>query len=182
MIEKEELFKIGKFAKPHGVKGEISLLTTFDLLDETGAGDSDGAGAGLFLVCEMEGICVPFFIESCRYKTDNVTLVKLENVDSDEAAKVFMNQEVHISTTLMNSASSTDGITFDNFIGYKVIDEAKGYLGDITDVDESTQNILFSINYNGGELLLPAVEDFIINVDHKEKSLTTNIPDGLFDL
>ena len=34
MIKKEEVFKIGQFAKPHGIKGEIALVTDSDLLDE----------------------------------------------------------------------------------------------------------------------------------------------------
>ena len=34
MIRKEEVFKIGQFAKPHGIKGEISLVTNCDLFDD----------------------------------------------------------------------------------------------------------------------------------------------------
>ena len=44
MIKKEDVFKIGHFAKPHGIKGEITLVTDCDLFD-----DSDD----LFVVCDM---------------------------------------------------------------------------------------------------------------------------------
>ena len=44
MIKKEDVFKIGQFAKPHGIKGEITLLTTSDVFD-----DSDDP----FIVCEF---------------------------------------------------------------------------------------------------------------------------------
>ena len=74
MIKKEDVFKIGQFAKPHGIKGEITLLTTSDVFD-----DSDDP----FIVCEFEGILVPFFIEEYRYKSDSSILVKLENVNSE---------------------------------------------------------------------------------------------------
>ena len=55
MIRKEELFKIGKFTKPHGVKGEITLLTQYEGLETM---DEP------YIVCEMDGIFVPFFVES----------------------------------------------------------------------------------------------------------------------
>ena len=35
MIKKEDVFKIGQFAKPHGVKGEIALITDYDLFDDS---------------------------------------------------------------------------------------------------------------------------------------------------
>jgi 16S rRNA processing protein RimM len=173
MIKKEELFKIGQFAKPHGIKGEIALLAACDFFD-----DIDD----LYLVCEIDGIFVPFFIESYRYKTDNVTLVKLENIDSDNAVKIFINQDVYFPSEVMDASGFEGNITFDNFIGYKITDENRGCLGEISNVDDSTQNVLFSVDYNGKELLIPAVEEFIIKINHEEKSLTTNIPDGLFEL
>ena len=51
MIREEEVFKIGQFAKPHGIKGELSLVTNSDVLED--AEDP-------YIVCEMDGILVPF--------------------------------------------------------------------------------------------------------------------------
>ena len=73
MIREEEVFKIGQFAKPHGIKGELSLVTNSDVLED--AEDP-------YIVCEMDGILVPFFVADFRYKTDTVVLVKLEDVNS----------------------------------------------------------------------------------------------------
>ena len=33
MINSEDVFKIGQFAKPHGIKGEITLLIDYDVSD-----------------------------------------------------------------------------------------------------------------------------------------------------
>ena len=35
MIKEEEVFKIGKINKPHGVKGEMSFTFTDDIFDRT---------------------------------------------------------------------------------------------------------------------------------------------------
>ena len=58
MIKKDEVFKIGIFNKPHGVKGEISFTFTDDIFDRVECE---------YLVCLLDGIFVPFFIEEYRF-------------------------------------------------------------------------------------------------------------------
>ena len=72
--------------------------------------------------------------------------------------------------------------TWDSFIGYRVIDEHHGEIGEITDVDESTINVLLQIDHNGEELLLPAAEELILSADHENKTLAVSVPEGLLDL
>ena len=72
--------------------------------------------------------------------------------------------------------------TTDSFIGYRVIDEHHGEIGEITDVDESTINVLLQIDHNGEELLLPAAEELILSADHENKTLAVSVPEGLLDL
>ncbi len=162
MIREEEVFKIGQFAKPHGIKGELSLVTNSDVLED--AEDP-------YIVCEMDGILVPFFVEDFRYKTDTVVLVKLEDVNSEEDARMFVGKEDLVGD-----------MTWDSFIGYTVTDVCKGYLGEITDVDETTINVLLRVDHKGEELLIPAVEELIPEADHEARSLTVSLPEGLIEL
>ena len=73
MIRKDEVFKIGMFNKPHGVKGEISFTFTDDIFDRVD---------GEYLICLLDGIFVPFFMEEYRFRSDTTALVKLERVDT----------------------------------------------------------------------------------------------------
>ena len=54
MIKKDEVFKIGIFNKPHGVKGEISFTFRDDIFARVECE---------YLVCLLDGIFVRFFIE-----------------------------------------------------------------------------------------------------------------------
>lgn len=173
MIKKEEVFKIGQFAKPHGIKGEIALLTNSDVFE-----DSEDP----YIVCEMDGILVPFFIESYRYKSDSVILLKLESVDTEDRAREFVNREVFYALDAVDEDDLVGDMTWDSFIGYSVTDVQHGELGKIVDVDESTMNVLLQIDYQGDELLIPAVEELIMEADHQNKRLVVQIPDGLLDL
>ncbi|MDR1980125.1 MAG: ribosome maturation factor RimM [Tannerellaceae bacterium] len=173
MIKREELFRIGQFVKPHGIKGEIGLMTDGDVFEES---------ENPYIVCEIDGIFVPFFIEGYRYKTDKILLVKLENVDSEEAVRLFTNRTVYYPEAVVANNGAVSGITWDNFLGYTVFDPVYGRLGEITDVDESTINTLLQIDYKDKELLIPAADELIISADHINKSLNISIPDGLLDL
>ncbi len=174
MIGKEEVFKIGQFAKPHGVKGEISLVTNYkDLFDSM---------EDPYVVCEIDGILVPFFVEEYRDKTNTVLLVKLERVDSDESAREFMGCEVFFPLKEVGDEIPADCISWSDLVGYTVEDELHNEVGEITDVDDTTINVLLQIFHNGKDVLLPAAEELVLSLNHKDKILQVSVPEGLLSL
>ena len=171
MIKKEEVFKIGVFNKPHGVKGELSFTFTDDIFDRVD---------GEYLICLLDGILVPFFIEEYRFRSETSALVKLENVDTAEQARKFTNVEVYFTLKFVEEDDSDDIPTWGYFVGFQVKDIHYGDLGEIVAVDDSTMNVLFSIERpDGEEILLPAHEEFIVKLEKKKRRLTVEVPEGL---
>lgn len=171
MIKKEEVFKIGIINKPHGVKGEVSFTFTDDIFDRVE--DCD------YLVLLLDGILVPFFIEEYRFRSDNVALVKFEGIDSTEKARTLTNLEVYYPVKFMDDQEEISSWNY--FIGFRVEDIHHGCLGTVVDVDDATMNVLFVIENGDEEVLLPAHEEFILDIDRKKKILKVDIPDGLLD-
>lgn len=171
MIKKEEVFKIGIINKPHGVKGEVSFTFTDDIFDRVE--DCD------YLVLLLDGILVPFFIEEYRFRSDNVALVKFEGIDSTEKARTMTNVEVYYPVKFMDDQEEISSWNY--FIGFRVEDVHHGCLGTVVDVDDATMNVLFVIENGDEEVLLPAHEEFILDIDRKKKILKVDIPDGLLD-
>lgn len=169
MIKKEEVFKIGIINKPHGVKGEVSFTFTDDIFDRVE--DCD------YLVLLLDGILVPFFIEEYRFRSDNVALVKFEGIDSTEKARTLTNVEVYYPVKFMDDQEEISSWNY--FIGFRVEDIHHGCLGTVVDVDDATMNVLFVIENGDEEVLLPAHEEFILDIDRKKKILKVDIPDGL---
>jgi 16S rRNA processing protein RimM len=173
MIKREEVYRIGLFNKPHGINGELSFTFTDDVFDRV---DCD------YLVCLMDGIMVPFFIEEYRFRSDSTALVKLEGVDTAERARMFTNVEVYFPKALAESVKS-DELTWDFFVGLKIVDVNHGSLGTISEVENSTINTLFVVETPaGGELLIPAQEDFIVDIDTKKGTVMVELPEGLVDM
>ncbi len=173
MIYKEELSLIGKLTKTHGIKGELSLQVKNEYLE---------ISEFPYIVCEIDGIYVPFFVEETRPKTNLTVLVKLENIDSEPKARELTGLNVFLPKNMLDDSDISSEFGWDDFIGFSVTDETQGYLGKITAVDESTINVLFCIENNENELLIPANEDLIIEINPKEKTMLISIPDGLLNL
>lgn len=170
MIKKEEVFKIGVINKPHGVKGEVSFTFTDDIFDRV---DCE------YLILLMDGILVPFFMEEYRFRSDNVALVKFEDIDTAEQARRFTNVEVYFPKKYMDEQEDVTSWNF--FIGFRVEDIHHGYFGEITHVDDTTINVLFVIEKDGEELLLPAHEEFIVDLDRERRMMKVDVPDGLIE-
>jgi 16S rRNA processing protein RimM len=172
MIRKEEVYKIGQLTKPHGVKGEIAFSFTDDVFDRV---ECD------YLIVLLDGILVPFYLEEYRFKSDTVALVKFERIDTAEQARRFTNVEVYFPVKLAEQVADRE-LTWNYFVGFRVKELKHGDLGEITMVDESTINTLFVIDHQGTELLLPAQEEFIVNIDHEQRVMEVQVPDGLLQM
>ena len=167
MIRKEDVYKIGKLGKTHGIKGEISMQVDDDVFDRV---DAD------YLVLELDGIMVPFFMEEYRFKTDETALVKFEGIDKQERARELTGTEVFFPRELAESYDN-DELSYAQLVGYTVINSNNGKsVGTISYVDEQTINIMFELEDG---TLLPASEELIVEIDTEKKEITLDIPEGL---
>ncbi|MCD7710850.1 MAG: ribosome maturation factor RimM [Porphyromonadaceae bacterium] len=173
MITREELVKIGTFNKPHGVQGELSCTFTNTVFDRSECP---------YIVCEIDGIFVPFFIEEYRFCTETSVLMRVEDIQTEEDARLFTGRDIYFPKSYISEEEIPES-PVDYFLQFVVYDERDDYLGRIVDVDTSTANTLFVVEREGKEkLLLPATDDLIVSVDEKKKKIKMKLPEGLLDL
>jgi 16S rRNA processing protein RimM len=170
MINSDELVRIGQFRKPHGIRGEIAFSFT---------NDSFATGECDFLICEMDGIFVPFRIESYRFTSDSSAFVQLKNMDSDKKARTLAHKEVFFPLNYFRKNREDDSFSWDYFIGFTLIEEQSGKIGRIVKIDGTTINTLFIVEKGKEEILIPAVEEFIIRINENNKELIVALPEGL---
>lgn len=174
MIRTEEVYKIGKIGKPHGVKGEVSLMFSDDVFDRV---DAD------YLVLMVDGILVPFFFEEYRFKNGETTLVKFCDIDTKEQAQELTGCEVFFPKKL--SDRDEDELTWDELKGFEIInaDAEDSHIGTLAYVDDDTENVLFCVEKpDGSEVLIPASDDFITSIDAENRKIHVSLPEGLLDL
>ena len=178
MIEEKEVTPVGKFQKTHALKGELNALLDIneDFFDENNP-----------LVLEVEGIFVPFYLESIRRKGSSSFLIKLKGIESEEEAKSFVNKEIYALKDTLKTFLEEEGeelMDSDSLIGYVIEDENSGVsLGEIFEIDDTTSNLLFLIKNSLEEIIyIPVVDEWITEVDNENKKLIMNFPEGLIDL
>ena len=100
-------------------------------------------------------------------------------MESAEAVRYLTNRDAYIPRQWVEESEE---LTWSYFIGFKAIDITHGEMGEIVDIDESTINTLFVVEGKKDEILIPAIEDFIEGIDHENKEIVFNLPEGLVSL
>lgn len=174
MIRKDDVYLIGKLTKTHGLKGEVNFQFTDDVWDTT---DSD------YLICEVDGILVPFFIDEYRFRSDTTALVKFEDIESADAAQFLVNCDVYFEKKYQEELDE-DEVSLNYFIGFTMINgDDDSIIGEIVDIDDNTENWLFIVERaNGDEVMIPAHEEFISEIKQEERQMVMDLPLGLLDL
>jgi len=174
MIKKSDVFPIGKFYKPHGISGEITFGFTNDVFDRT---------ESPYWVLEIDGILVPFFVESYRFRSEETALVRLEGIENEMQAKELSNKEVFYPIKYADDEPVESEDDWNAFVGFKVYEATAGYLGEVAEVDDSTLNVLFRItNENHEEILMPVAEEFFTEINEKKREMHVQLPEGLLEL
>lgn len=176
MITRDELIAIGHYNKPHGVAGELSATVDVDL--EVLRGLS-------CLVSDIDGIFVPFFVNAIRPKSVDTMLLTIDGIENEKEAARLVNRDIYALKRDYQQESidaDADGYPLDFFIGFELRDSDGSRVGEITDVDEQTENAIFVVDRDGSEIMVPATDDLIVEFDVDNKLMVMDLPKGLLDL
>jgi len=169
MIKREEVFKIGRLGKSHGVKGEVSFQFDDDIFDRVEAE---------YLVLEIDGILVPFFMEDYRFRNGYLAYVKFKDVDTQERASELTGCDVFFPRALAETEDEMP--ILEMLVGFGVVDTSSGKtVGTIVDINDQTANVLFELNTGH---LIPASDELIMNIDTENEEIVMNLPEGLLEL
>jgi len=168
MIKQEEVYRIGRLGKAHGVKGEVSFMFDDDIFDRV---DAD------YLVLDIDGILVPFFIEEYRFRSDTVALMKFEDIDTQQRAAELTGSDVYFPRAL---AEEDNAPTLALLVGFDLVEaNERRVVGRIAAIDDSTANLLFELEDGR---LIPASDELIDDIDQQRRVITMRLPEGLLDL
>lgn len=164
MITESEIIQIGNLRRPHGKVGEIQCQMDNEYWDNSETAE--------FIVLKIDNIFVPFRVLEWRGKGADTLIFRLNGIDSEEKAARLTGTEAYMLRRDMNEEEDTS-LTWQQLVGYQVIDTDQGTLGEVSYVDESTINTLITLSDGR---LIPIHEDFILDINESEKTLTIRLP------
>ena len=169
MIKPEDVYKIGRLGKAHGVKGEVSFQFDDDIFDTS---DAD------YLILDIDGILVPFFMEEYRFRNDSLALVKFCDVDTQQRASELTGCDVYFPRSVADEDGDAPSLAM--LVGFNIVDAFDGkVVGKIAAIEDSTQNVLFELEDG---TLIPASDELITNIDTNRQQIIMNIPQGLLEI
>ena len=164
--------KIGFFRKTHGVHGEVVL--EFEEHFVFSVEESER-----FFV-ELEGLLVPFFIsdEGLRFRSSKSAIVKFDWVDTEKYAKRLIGNSAYLyHEEIIDEPEESEEL----FKGFVLEDTVLGKIGTIEEVDDYAGNIVFTVSYNGAEILVPYNEDLLVEIKEDQKIILLKLPEGLLE-
>ena len=167
-----QYFKTGKFVAVHGLKGELILK------HELGKKSSLKDVKAIFTEDKKDSF-FPWFVTATKIKADTETLLKLEGVDSREAAKKLSQKEIWLTEEDFKRLSAKSAPA--NLLGYTIINN-KERLSEVLEVIEQPHQLLCRIELKNKEVLIPLNEGFLKKIDHKKKEVIVELPDGLLEV
>ncbi len=165
-------FKIGKFAASHGLHGDIVLQHNLGKRTTL-------KGLETIYLEQTKDNFLPYFIEKTSIKSDSETYIKLETVDSKEAARKLTPKEAWLEETDFKKFTAKSAPIA--LLGFSMIDGDTD-IGEIIEVIEQPHQILCTVIYKGKEALIPVHEANLIKLDKKNKKVHVELPEGLLDI
>lgn len=164
-----EKIKIGKIVNTVGLKGEVKVYNYSDSIE---------------IYETIESIYVEdrlTVIENVRAQK-NMVILKLEGADDRNAAEALRGKELYITEDDLPELPEGQYYVRD-LIGMRVTEEDGNLLGHVTDVLQNTAQDIFEVeSENGKKLLIPKVDQFVLDIDAEKREITVRLIEGMLDL
>jgi len=167
-----DFFYLGVITKTFGYKGQVVVYLDTDEPEKYKTLEA------LFVKGTDE--ILPYMIEEFIYKGANQAILKFADVDGEEA-KNLVKAALYLPISFLPPLTGNK-FYFHEVIGFDVIDNTKGNIGKCVEFMEISRQPIMQIDYNGTEILIPAVDEIFESVNRENKTITINAPEGLIDI
>ncbi len=131
------------------------------------------------LLIQINHTLVPYCVEqfSCQHRK---MILKLQGVDNPKAAHHLQGYSILVPQELLLQLSPQEA-HLDRLLGYHVEDIQEGSLGTVQAIYTPSQQSLLAIDYQGQELLVPYHDAIVTHVNHEQKTIAVQLPNGFID-
>ena len=168
-----EKIKIGKIVNAVALRGEVKVYHYSDYKERFDELDS--------ILLEHKGKYEEYEIEAARYQKEMVIL-KLKGVSDRNAAEALKERDIYITEADLRELPE-DTFYVRDLIGCRALNaEDESQIGIITDVLQNTAQDIYKIELaSGKEALIPAVAQFVKEVDTTQKFVKISLIPGFID-
>lgn len=162
---------VAKITKVYSGNGELSLRLYDCFFDYVDVKEP--------LYIEIDSLEVPLYISKLTKRGSSKATVLFDDIDSEIRALEFVDKELY----LYFEEEDKDGeFGYEDMVGFTITDSVSGKSGVIQEFVDYGENILFDVDFDSTQVMIPIVEDIIISIDPENREIEAVFPDGLMDL
>ena len=165
-MKKPDLQYLGEFIKLFSFKGELIFYSE---LKSVFVENLDS------LFVNFNESYVPFQIIKVKSHKKNNYRTQLQNVNSESEAKRLLKKDIYIER--IENSDNSDYLV-DNF---KVYNNNK-YIGVVISTINKTEQSIMEVKMSDKVVLIPLVDQFIVEINDEELKIDMDLPEGLLDL
>ena len=166
----EALLEIGKIVGTHGLRGDLKVRLH--------SGDPE-----FLLSLSSVSLSLPNGEEvevriNRRVLHKGQVLLRLQNYESIDLVEPLVGSQVLVAEELLPKLAA-DEYYWMQLDGLRVVDHNLGDIGQLKDLFTSGAHDTYVVKGSLGEILIPAVQKFILKIDIDERVMHVALPEGL---
>ena len=166
----DDFLLIGRIAGAHGVKGALKILSFAE-------SPSDFESGSLIHLRGNQGGEKAYTIQWAKPHGRGV-LLSLAGIDNRSKAKSLIGAELFIEKKSLPALEEGTHYWFD-IIGLSVFTLNNEYIGQVTSIIPTGSNDVYVVQDMDKEILVPALESVVTDIDLENKRMTVDLPEGL---
>lgn len=166
-------FNVGKVVNTHGIRGEVKIVSHTDFPETRFATNSE-------LILQQPDIKNSVFVTVERARLHkNMYIVKFKQFDHIDDVEKYKGWMLKVSEEYLTGLNENEYYYYE-IIGCRVVTEEGEELGIIDEILSPGMNDIWVVKPSTGRsILLPVIDDVILNVNVKEKIVTVYLMEGL---
>ena len=166
------MFPVGRVSKLFGRKGEL-LVNLYDSFPADYKIEEP-------LFVRIDSLAVPLFMEHFERRGRAGALLSFADFDNELRAGELVGLELLMREGSSGEEEEDDEIYMEDLVGFRAV-LGDGVEGEIEGFEEG-ENPLFRIAWQGREVWVPAVDEFIGSFDLTRREVVFTLPEGLLEL
>jgi len=169
-VKPEDLLEVGVVIGVHGLRGDVKIRTL-------PTGDLALPGAREVYLKDSRGLLVAYKAVRSSPHKQNI-LLRLAGMENLAAAESLVGASVWMAKADLPELDD-EQYYWSDLDGLEVVDQQQGVLGRVVGMFATAAHDILEVDSPAGEILIPAIEPFLVRLDRDAGQLHVNLPEGL---
>lgn len=168
----DRLVLIGKITKTQGIRGELRVVPY--------SGDPESILQLSTIITKGPDGALEIHELAKAAQHGNKTVISLKPFDNIDQVQHLVGREIYVRRGQLPELPEGEYYWFD-LVGLSVVTDDGKPLGELVEIMPTGSNDVYAVRSGKREVLIPAIEDVVLDVDLERRVMTVSLPEGLLD-